>query len=58
MVDGPLDRVKGLVSDVADTAWGVAGAVVGVAVAVKGLEMVAGSSDSGGDGEGSSESDE
>ena len=46
MADGPTDTIKDTVSDVADAALGVAGAVVGVVIASKGVDMIVGDSGS------------
>jgi hypothetical protein len=56
MTYGPTDSLKKGVSDAADAAWDVAGAVVAVAITSKGIDMIVGDSDSGdGDSEGDGE---
>jgi hypothetical protein len=54
LTKGPADRIRDAVSDVADAAWDVAGAVVGVAIVSEGIRRIgrdSASSDDDSDGD-------
>jgi hypothetical protein len=47
MSNDPTDTVKGVVDDAADLALGVAGGILVVAVAARGVEMIVGAATDG-----------